>query len=200
MAKYRRVFEPWQIKNVRFKNRILKTPQDMKWADEDGSVGQDHLDYYGTLARGGVGGIITDMTGIADPQGTVPRSISAASDAMLPGLTALAEATHKYDCPIILQIVHCGANAQFPPRPGNENFVAVAPSDLDEETKEILFHGFRSWPLRALTVSEIKEIIVQYADAAERAKKSRIRRGRASRRPLLPHQLLPLAHVEPPRR
>jgi 2,4-dienoyl-CoA reductase (NADPH2) len=172
VAKYERVFETWQIKNVRFRNRLLKTPQDMKWADEDGSVGQDHLDYYGMLARGGIGGIITDMTGIADPQGTVPRSISAASDAMLPGLTALVEATHKYDCPIILQIVHCGANAQFPPRPGKEDFVAVAPSELDQETKTSLFHGFGSWPLRALTVPEIKEIIVQFADAAERAKRA----------------------------
>lgn len=88
MTKYKRVFEPLQIKNVRFKNRMLKTPQDMKWAGEDGSVGQDHLDYYGTLARGGIGGIITDMTGVADPQGTVPGTISVASEAMLPGLTA----------------------------------------------------------------------------------------------------------------
>ncbi len=172
MAKYKRVFEPWQIKNVKFKNRMLKTPQDMKWAEEDGRVGQDHLDYYAALARGGVGGIITDMTGIADPQGTVPRSISAASDAMLPGLTALAEAVHRHDCPIILQIVHCGANAQFPPRPGNEAFVAVTPSDLDEEAKKILFHGISPWPLRALAVPEIKDIVVQYADAAERAKKA----------------------------
>ncbi len=36
----------------------------------------------------------------------------------------------------------------------------------------MLFHGLDSWPLRALTVSEIKEIVVQYADAAERAKKA----------------------------
>ncbi len=179
MAKYKRVFEPWQIKGVRFKNRMLKTPQDMKWAGKDGCVSQDHLDYYEALARGGVGGIITDMTGIADPQGTVPGSISAASDAMLPGLTALAAAAHKHDCPIILQLVHCGANAQFPPRPGNEGFVALAPSDLDRDTKKMLFHGFDSWPLRALTISDIKGIVVQYADAAERAKKSRARRRRA---------------------
>jgi 2,4-dienoyl-CoA reductase-like NADH-dependent reductase (Old Yellow Enzyme family)/thioredoxin reductase len=172
MVKYKRVLEPWQIKNVKFKNRMLKSPQDMKWADDDGTVGQDHLDYYGELARGGVGGIITDMTGIADPQGTVPKSPSAASDAMLPGLTAWAEAAHRYDCPIILQLVHCGANAQFPPRPGKEDFVAVAPSELDEKTKEILFHGFSSWPLKALTIPEIKEIVVQFADGAERAKKA----------------------------
>ena len=172
MAKYKRVFEPWQIKGVRFKNRMLKTPQDMKWAGKDGRVSQDHLDYYEALARGGIGGIITDMTGIADPQGTVPGSISAASDAMLPGLTALAAAAHKHDCPIILQLVHCGANAQFPPRPGNEGFIALAPSDLDKDTKKMLFHGLDSWPLRALTISEIKGIVVQYADAAERAKKA----------------------------
>ncbi|MCL5734262.1 MAG: FAD-dependent oxidoreductase [Actinobacteria bacterium] len=172
MTRYSRVFESWQIKDVRLKNRILKTPQDMKWAELDGRIGRDHLDYYATLARGGVGAIITDMTGIADPDGTVPRSPSAASDAMIPGLRALSDAVHQHDCPIFLQLVHCGANAQFPPRPGNERFVASAPSDLDLETKRMLFHGLTSWPLRELTVDEIKKIVVQFADAAERAKKA----------------------------
>ena len=59
MAKYKRVFEPWQIKNVKFKNRIVKTPQDMNFADfEDGTITQDYVDFYGALAGGGVGALI----------------------------------------------------------------------------------------------------------------------------------------------
>jgi 2,4-dienoyl-CoA reductase (NADPH2) len=175
MAKFKRVYEPWQIKNVKFKNHMLKTPQDMNMSDfKDGSVTQDLIDFYGAIARGGLGGIITEQICFPDPQGTRDGTISIASDAMIPGLSAIAEAAHKYDCPIIMQINHLGPNAQFPPYPGHikEGFVAVAPSDLDTETKKMLFHGIGDWPLRALTVPEIKEIIVQYADAAERAKKA----------------------------
>ena len=175
MAKYKRVYEPWQIKNVKFKNRMLKTPQDMNMADfKDGSVTQEILDFYEAIARGGLGGIISEEIIVSVPQGTRDGDMSVASDAMLPGLTALAEVVHKYDCPIIMQINHLGPNAQFPPYPGHvrEGFVAVGPSDLDEETKKLLFHGMGDWPLRALTIPEIKEIIVQFADAAERAKKA----------------------------
>ena len=60
MAKYKRVYEPWQIKNVKFKNRMLKTPQDMNMADfKDGSITQELVAFYEALARGGIGGIIT---------------------------------------------------------------------------------------------------------------------------------------------
>ena len=175
MATYKRVYEPWQIKNVKFRNRMLKTPQDMNMADfRDGSITQDLLDFYGALARGGIGGIITEQCMVDAPLGSRDGCINVHDDSMLPGMTALAQAAHKYDCPIIMQINHLGPNAMFPPYPGHlpEGFVAVAPSDLDPDTKKILFHGLGDWPLRALTIPEIKEIIGKYADAAERVKKA----------------------------
>jgi 2,4-dienoyl-CoA reductase (NADPH2) len=172
---YKRVFEPWQIKNVKFKNRMLKTPQDMNMADfKDGSITQELLDFYEAIARGGIGGIITEQCMVDFPQGGRDGCVNVHDDSMLPGMTALAGVVHKYDCPIIMQINHLGGNAMFPPYPGHlpEGFVAVAPSDLDQDTKKMLFHGFGDWPMRALTIPEIKAIIVKYADAAERAKKA----------------------------
>jgi 2,4-dienoyl-CoA reductase (NADPH2) len=175
MAKYKRVYEPWQIKNVTFKNRMLKTPQDMNMADfKDGSITQQLLDFYESIAKGGIGGIITEQCMVDAPQGSRDGCVNVHDDSMLPGMKALAEVAHKYDCPIIMQINHLGGNAMFPPYPGHvpEGFVAVAPSDLDAETKKILFHGIGDWPMRALSVPEIKDIIVKYADAAERCKKA----------------------------
>ena len=175
MAKYKRVYEPWQIKNVKFKNRMLKTPQDMNMADfKDGSITQQLLDFYESIAKGGIGGIITEQCMVDAPQGSRDGCVNVHDDSMLPGMTALADVAHKYDCPIIMQINHLGGNAMFPPYPGHvpEGFVAVAPSDLDAKTKRILFHGIGDWPMRALTIPEIKDIIVKYADAAERCQRA----------------------------
>jgi 2,4-dienoyl-CoA reductase (NADPH2) len=175
MPKYKRVFQPWQIKNVGFKNHMLKTPQDMNMADfKDGSITQQLLDFYESIAKGGIGGIITEQCMVDAPQGSRDGCVNVHDDSMLPGMIALAEVVHKYDCPIIMQINHLGGNAMFPPYPGHvpEGFVAVGPSDLDPETKKMVFHGLADWPMRALTIQEIKDIIVKYADAAERIKRA----------------------------
>jgi 2,4-dienoyl-CoA reductase (NADPH2) len=175
MAKHKRVYEPWQIKNVKFKNRMLKTPQDMNMADfRDGSITQQLVDFYESIAKGGIGGIITEQCMVDAPQGSRDGCVNVHDDSMIPGMAAMAAAAHKHGCPIIMQINHLGGNAMFPPYPGHvpEGFVAVGPSDLDAETKKILFHGIGAWPMRALTIPEIKAIIIRYADAAERVKKA----------------------------
>ena len=108
------VFQPMQIKNVKFKNRIVKTPQDMNFADfEDGTITQNYIDFYGALARGGVGGIIVEQS-IVDPEGYREGTIAVFDDKFLPGMTKLAEAVHRYDCPIILQINHLGPERVLP--------------------------------------------------------------------------------------
>jgi 2,4-dienoyl-CoA reductase (NADPH2) len=173
--RYKKAYEPWQIKNVKFKNRLLKTPQDMNMADfKDGSITDELLKFYEAIARGGLGGIITEQCMVDYPQGGRDGCVNVHDDSLLPGMTALAAVAHRYDCPIIMQINHLGANAMFPPYPGHtpEGFVAVAPSDLDVETKKMLMLGFGDWPMRALTIPEIKAIVVKYADAAERIKKA----------------------------
>jgi 2,4-dienoyl-CoA reductase (NADPH2) len=175
VSKYKRVSEPWQIKNVKFKNRMLKTPQDMNMADfGDGSITQELLDFYEAIARGGIGGIISEQCAVDVPMGTRDGMVNVAEDAMLPGMKKLAETAHRYDCPMFIQINHLGPNAQFPPYPGHvkEGFVAVGPSALDEETTKLLFHGMKDWKVRALSVPEIKAIVDKYAEAAERVKRA----------------------------
>ena len=166
-----RVFEPMQIRGKRFKNRIIKTPQDMNFADfADGTVTQNSIDFYGALAAGGVGGIIVEQS-IVDADGWREGTIGVFDDSCIPGLTRLAEVVHKQDCPIILQINHLGPNAFFPPNGKHPDYEAHVPSALTEEAMRRLFLGF-PWKVKPLTIPEIKAIIVRYADAAERAQKA----------------------------
>lgn len=168
----KRVFEPFQIRQVEFKNRLVKSPQDMNFADfADGRITQNLLDFYGALARGGVGGIIVEQS-IVDEQGHRDGTIAVFDDEFIPGLTKLAAAAHKYGCPIILQINHLGPFAHFPPNPRHEGFQTVAPSALSEEQRRQVYLGIPAPSPRSLSIPEIGEIIVRYADAAERAEKA----------------------------
>ena len=153
-----KLFEPMQIRGVKFRNRLVKTPQDMNFADfTDGNVTQDSVDFYGALAKGGVGGIIVEQT-IVDEEGYREGSLAIFHDRFIPGLARIADAAHKHGCPIILQINHLGPNAYFPPNGQHLDYEAHVPSALSEEEMQKLFLGL-PWKVRALTVPEIKDIV-----------------------------------------
>ncbi len=171
MPALKMVFEPMQIRGVKFRNRIVKSPQDMNFADfEDGTITQNYIDFYGALARGGVGGIIVEQS-IVDPEGYREGTIAVFDDRFIPGMTRLAAAVHEHGCPVIMQINHLGPNAFFPPNGKHPDYEARVPSALSEDEMRKLFLGF-PWKVKPLTVAEIKAIVVRYADAAERAKKA----------------------------
>jgi 2,4-dienoyl-CoA reductase-like NADH-dependent reductase (Old Yellow Enzyme family)/thioredoxin reductase len=166
-----RILAPLQVRNVAFKTRIVKTPQDMNFADfEDGAITQNHIDFYGELARGGVGGIIVEQS-IVDPEGYREGTIAVFDDRFIPGMRELADAVHEHDCPVIMQLNHLGPNAFFPPNGKHPGYEARVPSALSDDEMRKLFLGF-PWKVRPLTVPEIKAIVVRFADAAERAKKA----------------------------
>ena len=171
-AAFPRVFQPLVVNNIKFKNRMLKTPNDLNLADAEGGITQALLDFYESIAKGGIGGIILEQSAVVTPEGTREGMISVAEDKLLPGLTKLADTIHKYNCPVVVQINHLGPNAHFPPHPLHADFQAVGPSALDEERTNLLFHGHKEWKLRPLTISHIKEIVHKFAEAAERVKRA----------------------------
>ena len=132
---FKRLFEPLQIKNVRFRNRLVKTPQDMGYANTDGSVSQRNLDFYEALARGGVGAIIVEHAYVDFPLGSRDLMISVADDKVIPSLTKLAEVIHKHGCPVFQQINHLGP--QY--KPTASGLQAVAPSALSEDYMQKTF-------------------------------------------------------------
>ncbi len=169
----KRVFKPLQIKQVVFRNRLVKSPQDMGWADTpDGSITQRLLDFYESVAKGGIGGIITEQCAVSNPLGTRHGMISIDDDKTLSGLKKLAGVAHKHGCPIIVQINHLGPNAHFPPQQEDIEFQPVSSSALNQATSNLIFPAFPRWKPRPLTIPEIREITMQFSDAAERGKKS----------------------------
>jgi 2,4-dienoyl-CoA reductase (NADPH2) len=165
--KSKMLVQPCQIKGVTFRNRMVKLPQDLAYANLDGSVSQKTLDFYESLARGGVGAIIVEHAAIDSPLGGQNLMLSIADDANIPGFARLVELVHDQHCPIIQQLNHLGP--MHDPRLSGHQ--AVSSSTLSEEYMKKTFGSVIS-NFRALTIPEIEDLIDKFSRAAERVRKA----------------------------
>jgi 2,4-dienoyl-CoA reductase (NADPH2) len=163
---FKKLLEPLEIKGVKFRTRLVKTPQDLGFANPDGTVSQRTLDFYEAVARGGVGAIIGEHAYVDSTLSSRDLMLSVAGDKAIAGLTKLSEVVHKQGCPIIQQINHLGPQYLSKVR----TVSAVAPSALSEDYMLKTFG--RILNLRPLKVSEIGGIVEEFVMAAERVKKA----------------------------
>lgn len=164
---YEKLFEPFAIKGVKLRNRIVKSGQWTVYAEPDGAIGDRVVAYYDDLASGGVG-LVTVEESVCDfPLGAsrMPH-IRLDDDRFIPGLKRLADAVHKHGCPIFIQITHAGP--AHVPEDESSGARPVAPSESDEPVEK---ENVRV-PPRALTIPEIREIVEKYAQAARRVKEA----------------------------
>lgn len=109
MSKYPRLFEPIKIGNLTIKNRVALEPMLLDVGELNGTAGDRLIAYYEERAKGGVGLIQTEVTRISDWTGTTgPAQLAVTSDRCIPGLTRLAQAVHKHDAKIFVQLHHTG--------------------------------------------------------------------------------------------
>ena len=156
--------EPGYIGSVRTKNRILKTGSTLGFYPwEGGHIQQKVIDSYEAFAKGGAGLVTVGAAPLGVPPG---MGYLMDNDKFLPGMTRLAEAIHKYDCPAFVQMFHLGP--MLPPFLVSSGVRPVAASSLDKS--ELPLPGL-AVP-KELSISEIEEIVQQFGDQAERIKKA----------------------------
>jgi 2,4-dienoyl-CoA reductase-like NADH-dependent reductase (Old Yellow Enzyme family) len=114
------------------------------------------VDLYRTLARGGVGLIVTGHAYVSPEGKAHPEMLSAHCDQMLPGLKTLADAAHVAGGRIALQINHGGRNCDEGCTP-----MTIAPSAVPTPAG--------STP-REMTSDDIMATVHAFAQAARRAK------------------------------
>jgi 2,4-dienoyl-CoA reductase (NADPH2) len=164
MATYRHLAEPINIGSVQLKNRFMKNGTGFFWDDpESGShMNQRYLDYFETLAKGGVA-LISSATGplIRDVQAKMP-GFKINHDDYIPGWRQWADVVHRNGAVAFAQIFHLGPMApllvKVPPS-------ASASAIPREESPRPGFGEFR-----AFTAAEIEDVVDQFAAAAERTK------------------------------
>ena len=67
---YPKIFEPFTVRRMTIKNRIVMTPMGTNYGETDGQPSFLHLNYYELRARGGTGLIIVENANVDYPLGS----------------------------------------------------------------------------------------------------------------------------------
>lgn len=153
------LFDQTRIGALSLKNRFVRAAV----ADRtmDGFVGDDMVETYRRLARGGVGTIITGLTLVDGEEKFLPV-IALCGDDFIPGHRRVTDAVHQQDVNILAQLVYIGSYTAM----GGDNggMITVAPSAVPN-----LVTGT---PAREIRENEIKTLQGKFARAAMRAREA----------------------------
>ena len=163
----RRLLEPLQVKQVTLRNRIVKPAQVLGFAAEDGNAGPMLIDFYASLAKGGVGLIIVESSCVDYPIGGKGQNrLRIDDDAFIPSFSRLAETIHGHGCPTFLQLSHNGPAGHF------SDLQPLAASALSADEIPISDPRVKYDPPRAMTLADIERAVEKHAEAAWRAKQA----------------------------
>lgn len=104
-----KLLEPYSIKNLRLKNRVVMEPMCMYSAfNRDGVANDFHVVHYGSRAVGNVGLIIVEATGVS-PEGRISDTcLGLYNDLQRDALKRVVEAVHACGGHIGIQLNHAG--------------------------------------------------------------------------------------------
>jgi 2,4-dienoyl-CoA reductase-like NADH-dependent reductase (Old Yellow Enzyme family)/thioredoxin reductase len=156
---FKRLFEPYELRGLALKNRLVSAPCERNYANIDGSVTQRYIDYVVERAKGGVGLIIVESMYI-DPIGRGHiRQLGIYGDKLIPGLRRLTDAVHANGAKVASELMFTGRETSS----YITGFQPVAPSNVP---CTVLAGGEAP---RELTLAEIKGLIDRFAEAARRS-------------------------------
>ena len=153
-----KLFEPFTIRDVEFKNRIVMSPMCMYSShNEDGMIEDWHKTHYATRAVGQVGLIIVEATAV-QPAGRISaQDLGIWSDDHIEGLTEAVRLMQQHGAKTGIQLAHAGRKATV-------DGDIYAPS-------AIAFNDKYKSPVE-MTMDDIKTTVQAFKDGAIRAKKA----------------------------
>lgn len=170
---------PIQINNRTLKNRVVMGPMAVHYVDRDGRPTDQTVAYFEARARGGasmiiVGGVSATTSSLMDMP-DAPKGMRFDSDIYLADLKRVADAVHKYDVPIIAEIVpSLGRMARTAP---GGRLISASPVNVvvpeDRLPKGFVMPGgFSTKTPEEATIEEIQRLESEMIDAADRAKRA----------------------------
>ena len=155
---YQHIFEPFTVRRMTMKNRIMMTPMGTNYGESSGEMSFLHINYYEQRAKGGVGLIMVENASVDSPEGSNGTTqLRIDHDNYLPRLFKLTETVHKHGACIGIQINHAGASAQS----ARTNMQPVSASRFPSKAGGEIPRG--------LSKEEIESIAKDYGTAAKRA-------------------------------
>ena len=159
-----KLYSPLKFKNLEIKNRWVMSPMCM-YSSENGFANDFHFVHYTSRAQGGTGLIIVEATGIV-PEGRITnKCMGIWNDAQAESLKKIVRFIHEStETKVGIQLAHAGRKASTWKGKQislEEGWETVAPSNIPYGEGERIPHE--------LSVSEIKNLVKSFKDAAKRA-------------------------------
>jgi 2,4-dienoyl-CoA reductase-like NADH-dependent reductase (Old Yellow Enzyme family) len=174
------LFEPFTLRGVRTRNRIVVSPMSQYRAQE-GFANDWHLVHLGRFALGGAGLVFCEATAVQANGRRTHGDLGLWSDAQIDGLAAVARFLEREGAVAGVQLAHAGRKASerrpwhgetpvdsedITPR-GENPWPAVGPSAIPYA---------EGWPAPAeMSVEDIAEVVDAFRAAAERAREAGFR-------------------------
>ena len=150
---------PFSIGPATLRNRILMAPITTNYADEAGNVTDKTLGFYGERARGGAGALIFEALSVSEQAKLTIRGYDLHNDNFIEGLAQVTDLVHQSGARVFAQLCHAGPKA----RSALNGLQSVSASEVAVKVGD---------PPRAVTRSEISQIVDQFAAAAVRARRA----------------------------
>ena len=157
------IFSPLKFRHLEVKNRLFRSNLSGMFDEYNGYGGNTRLNWEEKFAKGGVSCIISSYTPVAVRGRILIRYAMIDDDDKIPFWREVGKRVHQYDCRFIMQLSHSGRQQDMG---GVENLFKVAQSSTNQTD---FFHGILA---RAMTVSEIHEVVEQFAQGARRAREA----------------------------
>ena len=154
-----KLFEESSINHMSLKNRFVRAATWEGLATKRGEVTTKLIEMMVSLAKGGVGLIISSHSYVSkEGQGT-PWQLGVHYDELIPKLIEMTSAVHENGGKIIMQLAHAGLYAEV----SLTGQPALAVSDHDD---------FPEGSLKTITSEDIQRLVSSYALAAKRAQEA----------------------------
>ena len=151
------LLQPYQLKHLTLKNRIMITSHEPAYP-EDGMPKGRYLEYHLERAKAGVALTMTaGSASVARDSPPVFNNILAWKDEIVGHMKALTDACHDEGCAVMIQLTHLGRRTRWDKA---DWLPVVSPSHEREASHKAFPKKLEDW--------DIKRIIGDYADAAER--------------------------------
>ncbi len=164
MAEYDALLEPFTLKGVTFRNRVMSTSHAPGYGD-GGKPGERYQLYHAEKAKGGIGLSMFggSTTFSVDCPAIEYNQLFAGDDSIVPHLQAFADRMHGHGAKLMCQLVHQGRKVQWDLGPW---LPPISASRVREP-----FH--RSYP-KEMDAFDIRRVIRDFGQAARRCKEGRL--------------------------
>ncbi|WP_137390783.1 NADH:flavin oxidoreductase [Rhodoligotrophos defluvii] len=152
------LLQPYQLKHLTLKNRIISTAHEPNYHDGNGMPGERYRLYHVEKAKGGIAMTMTaGSASVARDSPPAFGNLLAYRDEIVPHLRRLADDCHEHGCAVMIQLTHLGRRTGW----NKADWLPVlAPSPVREPAHRAFPKTIEDW--------DIERIIADYAGAAQR--------------------------------